>query len=143
VGKGSEQPGWGILMVRVGVGGALVHAGGRLVMQGVGPWLVEGAAHRIAAAPRFVSWWGQEVLLRWPDLFAQVFAWSCLFLGGLLFLGALVRPVGWGIALLMLHVHFAGPVHYRDLALLMALCAVACAVSRAAVRRLARACRGR
>lgn len=121
-------------MIRVAVGGALVHAGGRTITHGVGPWLVEGAAHRIASAPRFFSWWGQEVLLRWPEVFAHVLAWGGLFLGGLLLLGALVRPVGWAVALLMLHVHFAGPLHYRELSLLVALCAIACAVSRAGRR---------
>jgi uncharacterized membrane protein YphA (DoxX/SURF4 family) len=134
MGKAAEQPSWGIVMVRVAVGGALVHAGGQMITQGAGPWLIEGSAHRIASAPRWFAIWGQEVLLRWPDFFAVVLTWSSVFLGGLLFLGALVRPVGWGIALLMVHVHFAGPAHYRELALLMALCAVACAVSRAGRR---------
>ncbi len=134
MGKVPEQPGWGIVIVRVAVGAALVQAGIQKVAQGIGPWIIESTAHRIASSPRLFAWWGNEILLRWPDVFAQALAWSCLVLGGLLFLGVLVRPVGWLIALLMLNVYFAGPANYRELALLMAICAIACAVSRAGRR---------
>ena len=132
--KAPEQPGWGIVLVRIAVGAALVHAGGQKIAQGVGPWMIEGTAERIASSPRLFAWWGNEVLLRWPDAFAHLLSWGCLFLGGLMFLGALVRPVGGLIAFLMLNVYFVGPASYREFALLMAVCAVACALSRAGRR---------
>ena len=130
----TEHPGWGIVIVRLAVGLALVQAGWQKIVDGVGPWIVESTAHRVASSPRLYSWWGGEVLLRWPDLFAHLFAWGSFVLGVAFFLGVLVRPVGWLIALLMLNVYFAGPANYRELVLLMGICAIACAVSRAGRR---------
>jgi uncharacterized membrane protein YphA (DoxX/SURF4 family) len=134
VAKKTPQPNWGIVIVRVTIGMALVHAGGQKIVQGVGPWIVESTAHRVASSPFFFNWWGNQVLLRWPDLFAHVLSWGCLVLGGLMFLGALTRPVGWAIAFLMANVYFAGPVNYRELVALIAICAIACSVSRAGRR---------
>ena len=68
------------------------------------------------------------------DLFSYLLLWGSLVLGSAMFLGALVRPVGWAIAFLMLNVYYAGPVHYRELVIFLAICAVACAVSRAGRR---------
>jgi len=132
--KRPEHPGWGIVLVRLAVGLALVLAGWSKIASGVGPWLIESTADRIAASPALYAWWGSEVLLRWPDFFAHVLAWGSFVLGVAFFLGVLVRPAGWLIALLMLNVCLAGPPSYRELALLMAVCAIACAISRAGHR---------
>jgi uncharacterized membrane protein YphA (DoxX/SURF4 family) len=132
--KRAEHPGWGIVIVRLAVGLALVLAGWRKITGGVGPWIVESTADRSVASPALYSWWGSEVLLRWPDFFSHLLAWGSFVLGVAFFLGVLVRPVGWLIAFLMLNVYFAGPPNYRELVLLLGVCAIACAVERAGRR---------
>ena len=129
-----SEPGWGLVLVRLAVGMTLVQAGWQKITEGVGPWIVESAASRIASSPEYYSWWGQEILLRWPDLFAVVLSWGAFVTGCALFLGLLVRPAGWFAALLLANVYFAGPALHQPYVLLLAVCAVACAVGRAGRR---------
>lgn len=127
-------PNWGLVIVRVAIGLVLLLAGWQKILQGVGPWLVEETAHRIAESPRLYAWWGQRVLLHAPEAFAYALSWGSFLLGCALFLGILVRPVGVIVAFLMLNVFFAGPPHVQPAALLIGVCALACAVSRAGRR---------
>jgi len=127
-------PPWGLVLVRLATGGFLLAGGWPKLVSGSGPWLVESAAERIAGAPAPFAWWGREVLLRSPELFAQLLSWGAFVCGTLLFLGALVRPAAALALVLLVHVHFAGPLPYRELTLLLGVCALACGLSRAGRR---------
>jgi len=130
----AATPGWGLVIVRLAVGMTFVQAGWAKITQGVGPWIVEGTASRIASSPRYFSWWGREILLRWPDFFAIVISWGAFVAGVGLFLGILVRPMGWFAALMLANIYFAGPRLHQPYVLLLAACVVACAVGRAGRR---------
>lgn len=130
----TSEPSWGLVLVRLTVGLALVQAGWQKITDGVGPWIVESTASRIASSPDYFSWWGQEILLRWPDFFAVVLSWGAFTVGVALFLGVLVRPAGWFAALLLANVYFAGPALHQPYVLLLAVCAIACSVGRAGRR---------
>jgi len=127
-------PSWGLVLVRLATGGLLLASGWQKLVSGSGPWLVESTAERIAAAPAPFAWWGREVLLRSPELFARVLSWGAFACGTLLFLGALVRPAAALALVLLANVYFAGPVAYRELTLLLGVCALACGLSRAGRR---------
>ena len=129
-----QPPSVGLVLVRVASGAALLGAGWQQLRAGLGPWLVESTAERIAVAPAAFAWWGREVLLGSPLLFAHAFAWGAFIAGTLLFLGALVRPAAAVALVLLVHVYLAGPLRYRELALLLAVCVGACAISRAGRR---------
>jgi len=51
-----------------------------------------------------------------------------------MFLGILVRPVGWAAAFLLANVYFAGPEVHQNYVLLLGACAIACSVGRAGRR---------
>ena len=127
-------PAWGLVIVRLATGLTLLREGWERIADGAGSWVVEGAAHRIAASPDYFKWWGQEVLLRWPALFSTLACWSAFLLGVALFLGVLVRPAGWLSAFLLANVYFAGPAEHESYVLLLSACALACAVGSAGRR---------
>ena len=123
-----------MVLVRLATGGALLAVGWQRIRTGADAWLVESTAERIATAPAPFAWWGQKVLLGSPGLFAQVFCWGAFAAGVGLFLGVLVRPAAALAVALLVHVYFAGPPHRGELALLLGLCALACALARAGRR---------
>lgn len=130
----SPPPSFGLALVRIAVGAALLLEAQRLWRGGVGPSLVEDAAYRIAEGPELYARFGQEVVLRFPELFAWLVFGGTLAAGMAFFVGALTRPAAVGVMFLMLNVFFAGPPQRREYAALVGLCALACFVSKAGRR---------
>jgi len=103
----------------------------RLVRGGVSDELVLGTRDAFAHAPGILRAWGENVVLPHPSLFAHMIAWG-EFLGGLaFFLGALTRPAGIAIAFQFANFYFVGPETAKHFVLLLAVCGVGCAISRA------------
>lgn len=127
----SPGPGWGVVLLRVIVGGILLAAGFQKLQGGVGEELVTGTAARIAQAPGLVRAFGENVVLVHPWFFAQLIIFGELVGGLALFLGALTRPAGFVLAFLFANFYFAGPEEAQTIALLMGTCCVTLAMSRA------------
>ena len=130
----ASRPDWGIVLLRIALGAVLLWHGARLFDSGVGPWMVENTAHRIAEAPDAFAWFGQNVALRLPAVSAWLYVGAMLLAGCALFLGALVRPAGAVAMLLMLIAFYAGPVGKQEYAFLIAVCALVCFMSNAGTR---------
>ena len=129
-----SPPSWGLVLVRIAVGAILLMAGWKKVSGGVSDELVLSTKDAFAQAPAFVSWWGEHVVLPHPTLFSHMIAWG-EFLGGLaLFLGALTRPAGFLVAFQFANFYFAGPEQMRFFVLLLSVCGLGCAISRAGRR---------
>lgn len=126
-----EAPSFGLVIVRVVTGALLLHAGASKLEAGVGERLVTDTAPAWAAAPDLVRAWGENVVLRHPWFFAHLVAWGEVVLGAFLFLGLLTRPAGLLSAFLFANAVFAVEGSQRSLALLLAVCCLACALSRA------------
>ena len=128
------SPSWGLVLVRIAVGFILLLAGWHKVSGGVSPDLVLGTREAISKAPGIVRWWGENVVLPHPSLFANLIAWG-EFLGGLaLFLGAFTRPAGLLVAFQFANFYFAGPEQAQNFVLLIAVCGLGCAISRAGLK---------
>ncbi len=130
----SSTPSFGLALVRIAVGGLLLFEAQRLLRAGIGTWIVEDTAYRIADAPEWYARFGQEVVLRFPAPIAWLVFGGTLLGGIAFFIGALVRPAAFGVMFMMLNVFFAGPALRREEALLVAACAFACFVSKAGRR---------
>jgi uncharacterized membrane protein YphA (DoxX/SURF4 family) len=130
----ASRPDWGMVFLRVALGALLVWQGTQLIDEGVGAWLVENTAHRIAEAPDAYAWFGQNIVLRLPLLFAWLIVGGVLAAGCALFVGAFVRPTCAALIFLMLNVYFAGPVNKQEYAALVAVCALACFIANAGTR---------
>jgi len=130
----SLAPSFGLVLVRLAVGGIFLQAGWHKIVGGVGPELVEDTAERIAAAPAFFAWWGEHVVLRFPAVFAELIRWGECLIGVAFVLGALVRPAGVAALFMLANFYLAGPPTSGHLVLLLAVCALACALSRAGRR---------
>ena len=65
----------------------LIHAGWSRILTGVGPWIVEQTAERIAASPAIYAWWGERILLHFPELFAYLASWGTFLVGAALAVG--------------------------------------------------------
>jgi thiosulfate dehydrogenase [quinone] large subunit len=128
-----KTPSWGLVLIRIVVGWIVLKAGWAKVSgeTGVSAELVTGTRDAIANAPGIVRWWGENVVLAYPALFAILIAWGELLGGFALFLGALTRPAGIAVAFMFANFYFAGPVEAKYLVLLLAVCALGCAISRA------------
>ena len=130
----ASRPDWGIVLLRIALGAVLLRHGTRLFDSGVGAWMVENTAHRIAEAPDYFAWFGQNIALRLPAVCAWLYVGAMLLVGCALFLGALVRPACAVAVLLMLTAFYAGPVGKQEYAVLIAVCALVCFISNAGTR---------
>ena len=130
----AARPDWGIVFLRIALGVLLLLQGKGLLDDGVGAWMVENTAHRIAEAPDAYAWFGQNVALRFPLQVAWLIVGGVIAAGCALFVGALVRLTCLALMFLMLNVYFAGPVNSQEYAILVALCAFACFLANAGTR---------
>lgn len=130
----SESPSWGLVLVRLAVGATITVAGWQKILGGVGGELVLSTKSRVEEAPTWFASFMNAVVYPYPEAFAQIIQWGELLGGVALFLGALTRPAGVMVGLMMLAFSFAGPAEQTPFALLVALCAFACALSRAGRR---------
>lgn len=128
------SPSWGLVLVRIAVGWILIKAGWPKVSGGVSPDLVSGTSENFAQAPAIVRWWGQNVVLQFPWLFAHMIAYGELLGGLALFLGAFTRQVGILVAFQFANFYFAGPADARLFVTLISVCGLGCAISRAGRR---------
>src|SRR6187549_2715541 len=127
-------PSWGLVLVRILVGGLLAVQAWSLLQSGAGEELVMGTREAYAAAPGIVKGFGESVVLVHPWFFSKVALLGALLGGACLFLGALTRPAGFLLAFLFLNVFFVSAGPDRLLALLLCACCLACAMSRAGMR---------
>lgn len=124
-------PSFGLVLVRIATGALLIAAGWDKLRAGVSEDLVLRTRGEWAAAPDLVRAWGENVVLAHPWIFAQLVAWGELVLGAALFLGLLTRPAGLCTAFLFANAVFAVDGAHKSLALLLCVCGLACALSRA------------
>jgi uncharacterized membrane protein YphA (DoxX/SURF4 family) len=128
------SPSWGLVLIRIVVGGILLTTGWKKVSGGVSDELVLGTKAAFETAPDFIRSWGENVVLAHPTLFSHLIAYG-EFLGGLaLFLGALTRPAGLAVAFMFANFFFAGPEQMKFFVLLLSVCGFGCALSRAGRR---------
>ena len=130
-GASGAPPSFGLVIVRVATGALLLYAGAQKLEAGIDEDLVTRTAPAWAAAPDLVRAWGENVVLRHPWFFAHLVAWGEVVLGACLFLGLLTRPAGLLSAFLFANAVFAVEGSQKSLALLLAICCLACALSRA------------
>lgn len=133
-GMNDSPPSWGLVLVRITVGAILMYAGWPKVSGGVGPELVLGTRAAFEAAPDPLRWWGENVVLAHPRLFANLIAWGELLGGLALFLGAFTRPAGLAVAFLFANFFFVGPEDARTFVLLLGVSGLACSISNAGLR---------
>lgn len=94
----TDSVGPGLVLIRVVTGALLFLNAWDLVSRTGGvPDLVSGAD---LSSPLF-AWWGEELVRERPVLFSNLIAWSELLGGLALVLGALVRPFGLLVAVVM------------------------------------------
>jgi thiosulfate dehydrogenase [quinone] large subunit len=104
-----DAPNWSLALLRLYVGWILMSAGYAKVTAGVGASLVTSTAGRIAEAPHWYRWFGEDFVLAYPDLFAFLIQWGELVGGAFLFLGFMTRPVGVAAAFMLLNFYYCGP----------------------------------
>lgn len=129
-----EAPNWSLAVLRLYVGWILLSAGWAKLMAGTGAELVTAQSGRIASSPNWYRWFGTDVVLAHPGLFAFLIQWGEIVGGVFLFLGVLVRPVGVAVAFMMLNFYFCGPLGQQGYVLLILVCASVLALSRAGNR---------
>ena len=127
-------PSWGLVLLRILVGGLLAVQAWNLLQSGAGEELVTGTRDAYAAAPGMVKSFGESIVLVHPWFFSKLALLGTLLGGACLFLGVLTRPVGFLLAFLFLNVFFVSDGPYRLLALIVGACCLACALSRAGMR---------
>ena len=130
----SNPPSWGLVLIRIAVGGILMVAGWMKISNGVGEELVLGTKQAFADAPGIVRAIGENIVLPHPWFFAKLIQWGELLAGTALFLGAFTRPAGLAMSLQFLLFYFAGPESMRTLILMMGVASFGCAISRAGRR---------
>ena len=131
---GENLPSWGLVLVRILVGGLLALQAWNLLQGGAGEELVTHTREAYAAAPGLVKSWGESVVLVHPWFFSKLALLGTLVGGVALFLGAFTRPFGFFLAFLFLNVFFVSDGTDRLFALLLGACCLACAFSRAGMR---------
>lgn len=130
----SSQPGWGIVLLRVYLGGSMLYGAWHWILAGAGASLIAAMRPRLTDAPAWYAWFAEGVLLRAPGFSGQCIQWSQFLFGTLLLLGVLVRPVGVLSAVLMLVLYLGAPPHLQRYFALAAVCALALALSNAGRR---------
>jgi len=122
--------------VRLATGAILVQNGWRWVTAGgVDGRLVGRCVERaLPSLPGPLAAWGRTVLLENPAAIAFLWRWAALACGLALVFGALTRPAGWIATLFLLHGYVYGPPDLALTFLLLLVCALACALSRAGRR---------
>jgi len=78
--------------------------------------------------------WGGEVLLYNPDAIAFIVSWLTLLAGVALLIGALTRPAATFVAVMGLHLLVFDVSAVQPLAILLTVCGLGCALSRAGRR---------
>jgi len=131
---GENLPSWGLVLLRILVGGLLAVKAWMLLQGGAGEELVNGTREAYAAAPGLVKGWGENVVLVHPWFFSKLVLFGTLLGGVALFLGALTRPFGYFLALVFLNMFFVSEGADKLLALVLCACCLACAMSRAGLR---------
>lgn len=129
-----DAPNWSLVVLRLYVGWVFMSAGYAKIVGDVGARLVTDQSSRIAHAPNWYRWFGEDVVLQHPALFAALIQWGELAGGVLLFLGALTRPVGFALAFMLLNFYYCGPASQESYVLLLIVCALALGISRAGNR---------
>ncbi len=130
----SEGPSWGLVLIRLGVGAILAIAGWQKILGGIGGDMVLATRQRVADGPVWFESFMNTVVYPFPEAFAQMIQWGELVGGIALFLGALTRPTGVALGLMLMCFSLAGPMEQMQYALLLALCSFACSLSRAGRR---------
>lgn len=123
-----------LALLRIGLGALLLHESYELWERGVGPWIVEDTAYRVAAAPDWYAAFANKVVLKLPSLFAWLVAGGATAAGAALFIGAATRPACLGVLFLMGNALFVGPLTQREYVVLTALAAGACLIGDAGSR---------
>lgn len=126
-----ERPSFGLVLVRIAAGAILLHLGLRAGHAGVSPEIVSATSANWAEWPEYVRRFGETVVLKRPVLSAHLAVWSAIVLGAALFLGFLTRPAGILAAILCTCASFAAAGTDRWAAALLAICALASALSSA------------
>jgi uncharacterized membrane protein YphA (DoxX/SURF4 family) len=129
--SGSGRPSFGLVLIRVATGALLLLSGARRIAEGVDAEFVTRTASAWAASPEWIRAWGERVVLPNAGVVASVVAFGEVVLGTCLFLGLLTRPAGIAAAFLFANGVFALSGSQSSLALLLAVCCAACALSRA------------
>jgi uncharacterized membrane protein YphA (DoxX/SURF4 family) len=127
-------PSWGLVLVRILVGGLLTVQAWNMLQSGAGEELVSGTREAYAAAPGIVKSWGESVVLVHPWFFSKLALFGTLLGGVALFLGALTRPFGFFLALVFANIFFVSAGADKLLALVLCTACLACAISRAGMR---------
>ena len=127
-------PSWGLVLVRILVGGLLAVQAWNMLQSGAGEELVTGTREAYAAAPGVVKGFGESMVLVHPWFFSNLALFGTLLGGVALFLGALTRPFGFFLAFVLLNMFFVSAGSERLLALTLGACCLACAMSRAGMR---------
>lgn len=129
-----DAPNWSLALLRLYVGWVFFSAGYAKIVGDVGARMVTDQSARIAESPNWYRWFGEDVVLQHPELFAALIQWGEFVGGVLLFLGALTRPVGFAFAFMLLNFYYCGPASQQGYVLLLLVCALALAISRAGHR---------
>jgi uncharacterized membrane protein YphA (DoxX/SURF4 family) len=127
-------PSWGLVLVRILVGGLLAVQAWNMLQGGAGEELVSGTSEAYAAAPGVVKSWGESVVLVHPWFFSKLALLGTLLGGMCLFLGALTRPAAIFLALILANLFFVSAGSNQLLALVLCGSCVAFAISRAGMR---------
>ncbi len=127
----TPTPSFGLVLIRITAGAILAIAGWSKLSEGVSPELVLGTRAAFESSPGFIRAFGEHVVLPHPALFANMIAWGELCGGLALFLGAFTRPAGVAAAFMMANFYFVGPESAKSLSLLLGVCCLGCAISRA------------
>jgi uncharacterized membrane protein YphA (DoxX/SURF4 family) len=132
----SSKPPLGLVLVRLCIGAIFAHHGWTLLRSGgVDAQVVrKGVREAALSLNGLFAWWGETVLLYNPDAIAFLWRWGALVCGLCLLLGALTRPVGWIATFFLLNAYAFAPAGRELLFLLLLVCALACALSRAGRR---------
>lgn len=125
------RPSFGLVLIRIATGALLLVSGARRIADGVDDGFVTRTASAWAASPEWIRAWGERVVLPHAGVVASLVAFGEVVLGTCLFLGLLTRPAGIAAAFLFANGVFALSGSQSSLALLLAVCCAACALSRA------------
>ena len=128
------SPAIALALLRIGLGALFLHEAFDLWERGVGPWIVEDTAYRVAAAPGWYAEFANRVVLKFPDLFAWLVALGATGAGAALFIGAATRPASVGALFLLANALVVGPLAQREYVALALLAALTCLLGDAGAR---------